>query len=31
MNPRKATTIKVEVEKMLKAGFIYPFPLREWV
>jgi hypothetical protein len=23
--------IKVEVEKLLKAGFIYPVPLTEWV
>lgn len=31
VNPRKATTIKVEVEKLLKAGFIYPVPLTNWV
>ena len=31
MNPRKAPTIKVEIEKLLKAGFIYPVPLTEWV
>ena len=23
--------IKVEIEKLLKAGFIYPIPLTEWV
>jgi hypothetical protein len=31
VNPRKAPTIKVEVEKLLNAGFIYPIPLTEWV
>ena len=31
VHPRKMTTIKVEVEKLLKAGFIYPVPLIEWV
>ena len=31
MNPRKAPAIKVEIEKLLKAGFIYPVPLMEWV
>ena len=31
VNPRKAPTIKVEIEKLLKAGFIYPVPLMEWV
>jgi hypothetical protein len=31
VNPRKATTIKAEVEKMLKPGFIYPVLLTEWV
>jgi hypothetical protein len=31
INPRKAPTIKVEVEKLLNAGFIYPIPLTEWV
>ena len=30
-HPRKATTIKAEIEKLLKAGFIYPVPLTEWV
>jgi hypothetical protein len=27
VNPKKATTIKVEVEKLLKEGFIYPIHL----
>ena len=31
VHPRKAATIKAEVEKLLKAGFIYPIPLTEWV
>ena len=31
VNPRKAPAIKAEIEKLLKAGFIYPFPLMEWV
>ena len=31
MNPRKAPSIKVEIEKLLKYGFIYPIPLTEWV
>ena len=31
VHPRKAATIKVEIEKLLKAGFIYPIPLMEWV
>ena len=31
MNPRKAPVIKAEIEKFLKAGFIYPIPLIEWV
>jgi hypothetical protein len=30
-NPRKATIIKDEVEKILKAIFIYPVPIIEWV
>ena len=30
-NPRKATAVKAEVEKLLKAGFIYPIALTEWV
>ena len=28
---RKAVVIKVEIEKLLKAGFTYPVPLTEWV
>ena len=31
VNPKKAPAIKGEVEKLLKAGFIYPVPLTEWV
>lgn len=31
INPNKATTIKAEVEKLLKAGFIYPVQLTQWV
>ena len=31
MHPKKAATIKVEVEKLLRAGFIYPIPLTNWV
>ena len=31
MNPRKSPAIKAEIEKLLKAGFIYPVPLTEWV
>jgi hypothetical protein len=31
INPRKAPAIKVEVEKLLNAGFIYPVPLTERV
>jgi len=31
VNPRKATAIKVEVEKLLNAGFIYLVPLIKWV
>ena len=30
VHPRKATTIKSEVENLLKASFIYPIPLIEW-
>ena len=26
VNPRKALAIKVEIEKLLKSGFIYPVP-----
>ena len=31
VHPRKAAAIKEEFEKLLKAGFIYPLPLIEWV
>ena len=31
VHPRKAATIKAEIEKLLKDGFIYPIPLTEWV
>ena len=31
VNPKKFATIKAEVENPLKAGFIYPVPLIEWV
>ena len=31
VHPRKAATIKAEIEKILKAGFIYPVPLMEQV
>jgi hypothetical protein len=31
VNPRKAPGIKVELEKLLNVGFIYPVPLNEWV
>jgi hypothetical protein len=31
VNPQKATTIKAEVEKLLKVGFIYPVQLTQWV
>jgi hypothetical protein len=31
VNPRKTPAIKVEVEKLLNVGFIYPVPLTEWV
>ena len=30
-NPRKEPAIKAKIEKNLKAGFIYPIPLTEWV
>lgn len=29
VNPRKAVAIKAEVQKLLKAGFIYPVPLTD--
>ena len=31
VNPRKTVAVKAEVEKMLRAGFIYPIALTEWV
>jgi hypothetical protein len=31
VNPRKAPSIKEEVENLLDAGFIYAFALTEWV
>ena len=31
VNPRKAPAIKANIEKLLKADFIYPIPLMEWV
>ena len=31
VNPKKAPEIKVENEKLLKVGFIYPFLLTKWV
>ena len=31
IHPKKATTIKAEVEKILHASFIYPILLTEWV
>ena len=31
VNPRKAPSIKAEIEKLLNVGFIYPVPLTEWV
>ena len=31
VHPRKAAAIKAKIEKLLKAGFIYPVPLTEWV
>ena len=31
VHPRKTTTLKVEVEKLLKVGFIYLVPLTKWV
>jgi hypothetical protein len=31
VNLRKVAAIKVEVEKLLNAGFIYPIPLTKWV
>ena len=31
VHPQKAATIKAKIEKLLKAGFIYPVPLTKWV
>ena len=31
IHPKKAAAIKAEVEKLLRASFIYPVPLTEWV
>jgi hypothetical protein len=31
VHPRKAAAIKLEVEKLLKANFIYPVALTDWV
>jgi hypothetical protein len=31
VHPRKAAAIKLEVEKLMKASFIYPVALTEWV
>ena len=31
VNQRKVVAVKAEVEKLLKAGFIYPITLTEWV
>jgi hypothetical protein len=31
VNPKKAIAIKVEVKKLLKASFIYPMHLTQWV
>ena len=31
INSRKAVTVKAEVEKLLKASFVYPIALTEWV
>ena len=31
VNPRKAVAVKAELEKLLRAGFIYPIALIEWV
>ena len=31
VHPQKATSIKAEIEKLLKAGFIYLIPLTKWV
>ena len=31
IHPRKVAAIKAEVEKLLRARFIYPIPLTDWV
>ena len=31
VNPRKAPAIKAEIEKLLKASFIYLVPFTKWV
>ena len=31
VNPKKVAAIKIEVEKFLKVGFIYPIHLTQWV
>ena len=31
VHPRKVAAIKAKIEKLLKASFIYPVPLTEWV
>lgn len=31
VHPRKTSTIKTKVEKLLCVGFVYPIPLTEWV
>jgi len=31
VHPWKDATIKAEIDKLLKSGFIYPIPLTEWI
>ena len=31
INPKREPAIKAEIKKLLKADFIYPVPLTEWV
>ena len=31
VNPQRAAAIRAKVEKPLQVGFIYPFPLTQWV
>jgi hypothetical protein len=31
VHPHKAFSIKIEVEKILKVGFVYPMDLTDWV